>query len=31
MRDAKGMISSFTPLKQAMEEWEPVAAATPAT
>ena len=31
MRDAKGMIKSFTPLKQAMEEWEPVAAATPAT
>lgn len=31
MREAKGMISAFTPLKQAMEEWEPVAAATPAT
>ncbi len=31
MRDAKGMISSFTPLKQAMEEWEPAAQATPAT
>ncbi|MCC6175975.1 MAG: aldo/keto reductase [Chloroflexi bacterium] len=31
MRDAKGMISTFTPLRFAQDEWEPVAVEAPAT